>query len=140
MVEIKFELADNIDKILQNIFNDVNIFSYDLNILISDIYIESNGKYKNTWDLYQEEEITKIFIDDIKQNILELLLVMKKESDVIYLYIYDSLYGKIILSNDSIYNQIHNNLKKFKNFKNIKVHNEEERILDDIKYILQFDN
>lgn len=140
MVEIQFELVDNNDKILQNIFNDVNIFSYDLNILISDIYIESNGKYKNTWDLYQEEEITKIFIDDIKQNILELLLVMKKESDVIYLYIYDSLYGKIILSNDSIYNQIHNNLKKFKNFKNIKVHNEEERILDDIKYILQFDN
>lgn len=140
MFEIQFELVDNNDKILQNIFNGVNIFLHDLNILISDIYIESNGKYKNTWDLYQEEEITKIFIDDIKQNILELLLVMKKESDVIYLYIYDSLYGKIILSNDSIYNQIHNNLKKFKNFKNIKVHNEEERILDDIKYILQFDN
>lgn len=55
--------------------------------MISDIYIESNDKYKNTWDLYQEEEITRIFLDDIKQNILELLLVMKKKSDVINIYI-----------------------------------------------------
>ena len=130
---ISFIIKNDYDYTIQTIFKNIELEKFNINNVSSEIYL-NNDMTNNTYNLYKEDEIFKIFNSNNKYQVLELIMILKNNNNEIYIQIYDSYNCDIVL-NEELFERIYNNIKNYDNFYNIIIDYSEEEIMNIRNYI-----
>lgn len=134
LFKLQFLIIDNYEKILHNIFSNINLNKYNCKNIRSEIYYKKNDKWLCTWDIYGENELREIVSSNEMQNILEIVYCIKSKNETIYFEIYTSHECTIICNDSNTFEIFKNNIISNKNYKNIMLEFDKKNIIENIKY------
>jgi len=132
---ISFNIKQDYNYTIQCIFKNIDLSSYNIVNIASEIYVEEGGIFKCTYDLYENNEIHNILSSHKKYKVMELIMILKKLKQELYFQIYDSHFCDIVCTID-FFGVVLENIKNCENFYNVKEYYNYKEILSIKNYIL----